>query len=88
VTSAAWASVAVAALALAATLVTTTMRAAIRRAAADARDRADLAALTARVAGLAEQNGQQINLLRQEVKDDRAATDKRLRWLEEHLWKT
>ena len=85
---AAWASVAIAALALAFTVVSLLLRTVIRRAGTDATERAELRHLAQDVAGLARSNAQQLTLLREEIKDDRRATDRRLRWLEEHLWKT
>jgi type VI protein secretion system component VasK len=64
------------------------MTRALARARRDGVESAQLASLAKDMAELATAQQQANALIRQEIADDRKATDRRLRWLEEHLWKT
>lgn len=85
---AAWAGVAVAALTLAWAVTLGLLRNALHRTAEDTAQRLQVAQLTKDIAALA--TGSQVDraAMLTQMTDDRAATDRRLRWLEEHLWMT
>lgn len=84
--AAGWASVAVAALALGWAVTTWLLGRALRRAGTQAVTEHRLADLAEAQQQMAANAQQQLQLLRTEVREDRQATNRRLRYLEEHLW--
>jgi hypothetical protein len=83
---ASWASVATPALALAYAAWQHHDAAITHRTARDTLDQAAITDLAKQLTTLADNSQEQLQLLRQEMRDDRAATNERLRWLEGHLW--
>lgn len=86
--AAAWASVAVAVLALAWVASTWLLSRALRQATRGGERDAQLTRLITDVDKLVQDKDRAHDLLARQMADDRAATDRRLRWLEEHLWMT
>jgi hypothetical protein len=85
-TADAWASVAIAALALAFTVITFALNRALRRAADTATMRNQLAMVIRDLDKLvADKDATHKEILAQ-MREDRRATDTRLRWLETNLW--
>lgn len=87
-TEAAWAGVAVAALTLALAVVSAMLRAALRITAEDATQRAQIIQLGKDMAELVSDSERARSEILTQLTNDRAATDRRLRWLEEHVWRS
>jgi hypothetical protein len=85
---AAWASVAVGVLALAWGVTAWLLRQALAGARHQGVADTERHALARDLASLSANSQEQLRLLRSEMRDDRRATNDRLRYLEENLWKT
>lgn len=85
---AAWAGVAVAALTLAWAVTLVLLRHALNRTAEDAVRQIEIAHMGAKLGELVADQDQMRAAMLEQMTADRAATDRRLRWLEEFVWKT
>jgi hypothetical protein len=85
---AAWAGVAVTALTLAWAVTLALLRAVLRRVREDTTQQLEIGALRGDLTRAMADQARYQAAVQDQMNADRAATDRRLRWLEEHLWKT
>lgn len=84
--AAAWAGVAIAALTLGWAVTAVVMRRALKSATADATAAAAVAQLARRIDDQAAAHNQVHAEMQAQMREDRHATDQRLRWLETNVW--